>query len=138
MISFEIKGRGFQPVNERWWPSTQRQWATKLLQANKKFWPQQRDPQTGRPWKALSPKYKEWKDRSRPGQPILRYSGQMQDSAKIVPKGTGLEVLTTRYGKYQQFGTTRLVARPWMGVPDTSMKDLSTLAWKNIFYTPSK
>jgi hypothetical protein len=138
MIEFQVKGRGFQPVNERWWPTTQKQWATKLLQANKKFWPKERDPQTGRPWKALSPKYEAWKRKARPGQPTLRFSGEMQDSAKIVPKGTGLEVLTTRYGKYQQFGTSRLVARPWVGVPDNSMEELTALAWKNIFSTKSK
>jgi hypothetical protein len=138
MIDFKIKGRGFQPVNERWWPATQKQWGSKLLEDNRKFWPQERDPNTGRPWKALSPKYEAWKSRSKPGQPILRYTGRMQNSAKIVPKGAGLEVQTTAYGKYQQFGTSRLVARPWMGVPNTSMKTLSDLAWKNILSTKAK
>jgi hypothetical protein len=135
MIEFRIKGRGFKPVNERWWPKTQKQWATKLLQANQKFWPQERNPNTGRPWKNLSPKYKIWKDKTQPGQPILRYTGKMQDTAKIQPKGKGFEVKTTPYGKYQQFGTNRMVARPWMGIPDTSMEALTVLAWKNILST---
>jgi len=138
MIEFRIQGRGFQPVNERWWPATQKQWGTKLLQENRKFWPQERNPSTGRPWKALSPKYKAWKDRTASGQPILIYTGRMQDSAKIVPKGTGLEVQTTPYGKYHQFGTARLVARPWVGVPNKSMETLTTLAWKNILSTKAK
>ena len=135
MIEFKIQGRGFKPVNERWWPATQKQWAPKLLQANQKFWPQERDPNTGRPWKALSPLYEKLKSKAQPGQPILRYTGAMQDSAKIVPKGTGLEVKTTRYGKYHQYGTGRLAARPWVGVPDKSMETLGTLAWKNILST---
>jgi hypothetical protein len=138
MIEFRIQGRGFDPVNEQWWPATQKQWATKLLQENRKFWPRERDPNTDRPWKGLSPLYKLWKDRTASGQPILRCSGRMQDSARIVPKGTGLEVQTTPYGKYHQFGTSRLVARPWVGVPDTSMKELTALSWKNILSTGTK
>ena len=138
MIEFKIKGRGFDPVNERWWPATQKQWGAKLLQDNRKFWSQERDPDNGRPWKSLSPLYEKFKSKARPGQPILRYSGKMQDSAKIVPKGQGLAVQTTPYGKYHQFGTSRLVARPWMGVPDSSMKSLTDLAWKNILSTKKK
>lgn len=132
MIKFRIQGRGFRPLNERWWPTTQKQWATKLLQENRKFWPQEKSPFTGKPWKELSPKYKLWKEKTQPGNPILRYSGKMQDSAKILPKGAGFEVKTTPYGKYQQFGTARLVARPWMGVPDSSIPSLTSIAWKNI------
>jgi len=135
MIEFRIKGRGFRPVNEHWWPKTQKQWASKLLQENKKFWPQEKNPHTGRPWKDLSPKYRLWKEKTRPGQPILRYTGKMQDSARILPKGEGFEVRTTFYGKYQQFGTNRLVARPWVGIPDSSIPSLQTLAWKNILST---
>lgn len=135
MIEFFIQGRGFKPVNTRWWPETQKQWSTKLLQDNRKFWSQEREPGTGRPWKALSPRYRAWKERTRGGQPILRYTGKMQDSAKILPKGSGFEVSTTPYGRYHQFGTGRLVARPWMGVPETSMESLTVLAWKNILST---
>jgi hypothetical protein len=36
------------------------------------------------------------------------------------------------YGKYHQFGTKRMSARPWVGVPDHTMGPLAEIAWKNI------
>lgn len=132
MISFEIRGRGFRPFNTNWWPRTQRQWAPVLLRDNQRFWRQERNPNNGRPWAPLTPKYRAWKQGAAPGQPILRLTGRMQDSARIVPSGTGFRVQTTRYGAFHQFGTSRMVARPWVGLPPISMRNLTPLAWRNI------
>lgn len=132
MITFDIRGRGFKPLNVNWWPQTQTQWSKALLQDNKKYWQQQRDPSTGRPWQALKPGYKAWKDANAGGRLILQLTGRMQKTAKIVPSKSGLDVQTTNYGPYHQFGTGRMAARPWMGVPSESLKRLPTLAWKNI------
>ena len=132
MISFDIRGRGFKPVNLDWWSSTQKQWAPVLLKDNKTYWGRQANPNNGRPWAPLSPKYREWKQKRASGQPILKLTGEMQGTAKIVPQKSGFEVQTTSYGRYHQFGTGRLVARPWVGVPQNSIKQLTTIAWKNI------
>lgn len=132
MISFKIEGKGLQPLNTNWWPRTQKQWAPVLLADQKPFWALQKEPTHGRPWQSLTPNYKKWKDRHYPNQPILRLTGKMQDTAKISPKGEGFEVRSTRYGRYHQFGTTKMVARPWVGIPDISLKQIVPIAWINI------
>lgn len=131
MISLKVTGKGFQPFNENWWAKTQKQWAPVLLESQKPFWRRESDPQTGRPWAALSPAYAKWKS-AKGGGPILRRTGKMQDTAKIVPKGNWFEVVSTPYGKYNQDGTSRMPARPWMGVPPASIHKLFPIAWKNI------
>jgi phage gpG-like protein len=56
----------------------------------------------------------------------------MQDPARILPKDEGFEVKTTKYGAYHQFGTLRMPARPWVGIPDTSLQKIVPIAWRNI------
>jgi hypothetical protein len=132
MISFQIKKGGFQAFNLDWWEPTQRQWAPVLLRSHIVPWRQESDPTTGRPWAALKPRYALAKLRKYPGQPILRATGEMQDQAKILPKGDGFEVKTTPYGIYHQSGTQKMVARPWMGVPDKALQQIVPIVWKNI------
>ena len=103
-----------------------------LLKDHAVPWRQETDPTTGRPWKALSPSYRRRKNRTHPGEPILRATGRMQDTAEIVPKGRGFDVKTTKYGAYHQFGTLKMTARPWVGIPDTSLQKIVPIAWKNI------
>lgn len=56
----------------------------------------------------------------------------MQDEAEINPSGAGFKVKTTSYGRYHQYGTSKMAARPWMGVPDKSLQKLPPIAWKHI------
>jgi hypothetical protein len=56
----------------------------------------------------------------------------MQDSAYIYTRGDKFLVKSTSYGAYNQFGTSKMPARPWMGVPDISLKQIVPIAWKNI------
>lgn len=118
--------------NLDWWGPTQKQWAPILLKTHEVPWRQESDPTTGRPWKALTLSYRKRKDRQYPGQPILRATGRMQDTAKILPKGEGFEVITTPYGAYHQFGTRFMTSRPWVGIPDTSLQKIVPIAWRNI------
>jgi phage gpG-like protein len=60
----------------------------------------------------------------------------MQDNAKIRPKKDGFEVKTEKYGRYHQFGTSKMPARPWVGIPDKSLKQIVPIAWKNILSKP--
>ena len=133
MIQFKLKN--LPSINTNWWKPTQRQWAPKLLEDQKPFWKQERDPTTSEPWKKLSPDYKAWKDKKYPGQPILRATGRMQDTAKILPWQQGFKVESTSYGAYNQFGTSRMPARPWMGIPPESLGQLGRIAFKNIFFS---
>jgi phage gpG-like protein len=119
-------------VNLGWWKPTQKEWAPILLKDHAVPWRQESDPTTGRPWASLSPKYREQKQKRYAGQPVLRATGKMQDSAKIVPKGDGFDVKTTQYGRYHQSGTSKMPARPWVGIPDKSLKQIAAIAWKHI------
>jgi hypothetical protein len=132
MISVKY-GPGGKPkqLNVNWWAPTQKQWAPILLQENRKYWAAETDA-SGRPWAALTPKYKAWKVATVGGLPILILTGAMLNSAKVKPQGEGFAVDSTFYGRYHQFGTSKMVARPWMGVPESAMHRLPALSWSNI------
>ena len=133
MIEFKIKNP--PTINLDWWKPTQKQWAPVLLQQQKPFWKDQRDPTTSEPWKPLSPDYKARKDKRYPGQPMLRATGFMQDRTKILPWQEGFKVQTANYGPYLQYGTSRMPARPWLGIPPASLASLGVIAFKNIFFS---
>jgi len=132
MIGFKLTGNGLTPLNLNWWKPTKEEWVPVLLDDHPQFWKSQVDPTYQRPWQQLSPRYRSWKSEHYPGQPILRATGLMQDVAYIYTRGDKFLVRSTNYGKYQQFGTSKMPARPWMGVPDISLKQIVPIAWKNI------
>lgn len=135
MISIKF-GPGGKPkrLNENWWAPTQKQWAPILLEKNKQYWAAETDAE-GRPWQALTPRYKAWKTATVGGLPILILSGRMLSSAKVKPQGEGFAVDSTYYGRYHQFGTSKMVARPWMGVPESALHRLPAISWFNILST---
>jgi phage gpG-like protein len=130
MIEFQLKK--LPKVNLNWWATTQKQWAPILAASQKPFWHQETDPTTGRPWQSLQPNYAMNKLKRYPGEPILRATGTMQDRMRIKPNKEGFSVLSTLYGQYHQYGTSKMPARPWVGVPDTALSKLPPIAWKNI------
>ena len=132
MIRFRVQGNGLVPMNLNWWRPTKDEWVPVLIDDHPQFWKQQVDPTYKRPWASLSPKYAAWKQQRFPGQPTLKASGLMQESAYIFTQGNRFLVRSTDYGAYNQFGTKRMPARPWMGVPDISLKQIVPIAWKNI------
>jgi phage gpG-like protein len=132
MIKFKVQGNGLTPMNLNWWQPTKREWTPVLLDDHPQFWKQQVDPTYKRPWAQLTPKYANWKGQRYPGQPILRATGLMQDIAQIYTEGNVFYVKSTDYGKYHQFGTSKMAARPWMGVPDISLVQIVPISWKNI------
>jgi phage gpG-like protein len=132
MMKFKVTGNGLIPLNVNWWKPTQREWTPVLLDDQAPFWKRQVDPTYERPWARLNPAYSKWKAGHYPGEPILRATGLMQDSAYIYTRGNRFLVKSTRYGAYNQFGTSKMPARPWMGVPDISLKQIVPISWKNI------
>jgi len=132
MLTFKVAGNGLKPLNVKWWKPTQKEWTPVLMKDNRPFQRNEKDPTTGKPWARLTPVYAAWKQAHFPGQPILRRTGLMLDSAALFTRGDEFLVKTTSYGPYHQFGTKRMVARPWMGVPDISLQHIVPIAWKNI------
>ena len=133
MIEFKIKN--MPSINLDWWKPTQKEWAPVLLKDQKPFWKDEKNPTTGKPWERLSPGYAAWKDKKYPGEPMLRRTGRMQETAKILPYQQGFMAKTTSYGPYQQFGTKRMPARPWLGIPPVALAQLGAIAFKNIFFS---
>jgi hypothetical protein len=115
-----------------WWKPTQQEWVPILQADQKPFWELQANPTTGRPWAKLTPRYYMKKQKRYPGQPTLRATGLMEDSMQITTQGNKFIVNTTPYGAYHQFGTSKMVARPWVGVPLMSLHKIVPIAWKNI------
>lgn len=132
MIRLKVQGNGLTPMNLNWWQPTKREWTPVLLDDHPQFWKKQVDPTYQRPWERLTPRYAEWKAKAYPGQPILRATGLMQDLAYIYTRGNVFMVKSTDYGASNQFGTAKKAARPWMGVPDISLKQIVPISWKNI------
>jgi hypothetical protein len=132
MLKFKVTGLPEQPFNLEWWKPTQIEWAPVLLKDHEAPWRSESDPTTGRPWAPLSRKYGDRKQKKWPGAPILRASGAMQDGAVIQPWQQGFRVQTTSYGAYHQFGTSKMPARPWVGIPDKSLEQIVPISWKNI------
>lgn len=132
MITVRVARGSFRGFRKNWWRPTQREWAPVLLQKNRDFWPEEKDPTTGKPWEAMTPKYRNWKIGAVGNLPILMLSGRMLSSSTIRPYKSGFQVNSTPYGKYHQFGTSRMASRPWMGLPDTAMEELPPIAWKHI------
>jgi hypothetical protein len=131
-IQIDNSGKGLTPMNLNWWRPTKEEWVPVLIDDHPQFWKRQVDPTYQRPWQQLSPGYAAWKSRKYPGQPILRATGLMQDSAYIFTKGNQFIVKSTDYGADNQFGVGRQPARPWMGVPDISLEQIVPISWKNI------
>jgi hypothetical protein len=131
-IKVDNSGRGLTPLNLKWWKPTKEEWIPVLLDDHPQFWKRQVDPTYQRPWARLTPRYAAWKQKNFPGEPILRRTGLMQDAAIITTRGNVFSVRSTYYGGYNQFGTSKMAARPWMGVPDVSLKQIVPISWKNI------
>ena len=121
MINFKLS---VPTLNENWWESSKNEIARIIREDNASAWREETDPQEGQKWAPLSSKYRDWKQKSYPGQPILRLTGRMQDRTRIYPE-TARGILSARmgadYGRYHMTGTSKMPARPWLGIPSLSM-----------------
>ena len=123
MIKFKLT---VPTVSTNWWEPSKNKIAAILLEENKTDWAAEREPNTG----------SKWAPRKQPtgGWPILRRTGTMQDRTRIRPAGVGLfNANTVSYGPFHQSGTSRMVARPWLGVPDRSLPRAAEVIARNIF-----
>ncbi|HEL5341099.1 TPA: phage virion morphogenesis protein [Stenotrophomonas maltophilia] len=90
-------------------------WGEYLLRSTRERAAKERDP-TGRRWRALEPSYKRWKQKKRPGVPILKFDFHMLgDMASWQTDGNDAVLVGTNapYGAIHQFGgTIQRAARP--------------------------
>ena len=121
MIDFEIP---VLPQNGEFIESFMESVSRDLKGWNQKYWRQESNPNTSRKWKPRVKPTENW--------PILRKSGDMQDTAKFLAKGEELWANINYYGKYHMTGTERMVARPWLGVPDENLDEIIQLLIQEI------
>ena len=114
-------------VNERWWDTSKRELSRLLLEDNQEAWREERDPQEQTKWAPRKPPTGTW--------PILRKTGRMQDTTRIRTPNTGIFTARTSapYGRFHMTGTSRMVARPWLGIPAQSMPRMADVVGRNLF-----
>lgn len=115
-------------VNLNWWQTSRNELTKIVTDYNKSMWSQQSDPVTLKPWAPRKPPTGSW--------PLLRKTGRMQDTAKIRAKNAApmlFKASTVYYGKYQQYGTSKMVARRWLGIGSRILDPMAAVIGKNIF-----
>lgn len=77
-------------------------------------------------WVPLSPRYKRWKEKKRPGVPKLHFDFHMLDDqlAMQILGGTLYVGTNAKYGATHQFGRGRIPARPWLGISDDDANEI--------------
>ncbi len=130
MISFKFEKKP-NFFRKNWWIATKKEWLPHLWLDNRENWIRQVDDE-GKPWEALSPTYSKWKTEEEGSLPKLRVTGGMLDNSYIVLRGNRFIVKTNEEGVYNQFGTDKMPARPWVGVPLKSLDKLAEIALETI------
>lgn len=121
--------------NQKWWESSRNELAKLLLEDNREMWSAEEDPQTNTKWAPLSSPYAAAKSKKYPSATILRRNGFMQDRTKILPlnsRGIFLAKVGASYGRYHMTGTSRMPARPWLGIPSMSVPKMERVVAASI------
>lgn len=116
-------------INLNWWASSRAEMARILQAENQRSWAAETNPNTGERWAPRKPPTGNW--------PILRRTGKMQDRVRVRPLGE-IGIFSTKsvsYGPFHMTGTSRMAARPWLGVPDSALGPLAAAIAKHIFRT---
>lgn len=132
MIKFSLSVPTF---NTKWWEASKNELSKTLLEENQESWTREEDPQTQRRWSPLTAIYAARKNRAYPGSLILRRSGVMQDGTRILPlnsKGIFTARMGTSYGAFHMSGTSRMAARPWLGIPSAATPKMESIVAKAI------
>ena len=124
MIKFKLT---VPKVNQEWWKSSKSK-LTKLVEDyNKQSWSAEKDPVTGSGWAPRKPPTGGW--------PLLRKSGQMQDSTRFTAPGTMLFTAKTsvNYGGFHMSGTSKMPQRRWLGIGPQLVPQMEREIAKHIF-----
>ena len=114
-------------VNVDWWRTSKNELTKVVEDYNRSTWPSQSDPVTGAAWAPRKPPTGSW--------PLLRLTGKMQDSAKFKAGSAPMSfyAITTNYGPYLQYGTSKMVARRWLGIGPKILDPMAAIIAKQIF-----
>ena len=133
MTTLSFNGAGTAPVSlvlQRWQhnlgdatPAFEAMAQYQKKTVNARQFKEQGSVETGK-WSPLSPPYARWKERVRPGRPILVFDGDLKRDMTTPGQGvydvwrSGMRVGTDiDYAIYHQNGTPGMPARPLIGSP---------------------
>ncbi len=114
-------------VNYNWWATSKNKLNKLVEEYNRSTWPSQSDPVTLKPWTPRKPPTGTW--------PLLKRTGKMQDTAKFKVGNSPMSFYakTTNYGPYLQYGTSKMVARRWLGIGPAILNPMAAIIGKQIF-----
>ena len=114
-------------VNENWWKTSKTELNKLVEDYNRSMWGQQADPVTLKPWAPRKPPTGSW--------PLLRKTGKMQDTAQFKAGSSPMlfSARTVNYGPYLQYGTSKMVARRWLGIGQAILDPMAAIIGKQIF-----
>lgn len=112
---------------DKWWNASKKELTKLVEEANKANWPNQRDPVTKKKWAPRQQPTGTW--------PLLRRTGRMQDSAIFKPGRAPMSfvVTTTNYGPFNQYGTSKMPARRWLGIPPELGPKMGEIVFKSMW-----
>jgi phage gpG-like protein len=126
MAGFGLRMKLTVPViNENWWQKDKSKMLKLVEKYNKEMWASQQDPVTLTPWSPRKQPTGSW--------PLLRKTGRMQDTAKF-RAGNQPMTFSARvvpYGPFLQYGTSRMVARRWLGLGPQVLQEMGQLIAKS-------
>ena len=124
MIKFKLKVPVVEP---NWWDRSKNELTKVLLQDNQEDWKGERDPQTQSKWAPRKQPTGTW--------PILRKTGKMQDGTRMRTPAVGIfsARMGAPYGSFHMTGTSRMVSRPWLGIPVRTMPRMEAIISEKIF-----
>ena len=119
-------------VQENWWDRSKNELVKVLLEDNQEDWKSEQDPQTQNKWAPRKPPTGNW--------PILRKTGKMQDGTRMRAPAVGIfsARMGAFYGTFHMTGTRKMVARPWLGIPNRTMPRMEGIVAERIFARRSR
>ena len=112
-------------VNVDWWAKDKSKMLKLVEDYNKQNWAAQTDPVTQAGWAPRRPPTGSW--------PLLNKTGRMFGSTSFRASGP-MEFYArvgVSYGKYLQYGTSKMVARRWLGLGEPVLKQMAELIAKS-------
>ena len=114
--------------NVNWWKSSKKELLEMVKTHHTESWSEQKDPVTQKPWAPRKAPTGSW--------PILRKTGKMLNSTSFKSDNRPMlfkAVTNTSYGKFHQYGTSKMPQRRWLGLGSNFNKKFAAVVRKHLF-----
>lgn len=98
-----------------------------LMQDAESAFEQETSPE-GKKWAALNERYKQWRYEKKYTGPILQRTGMLAMSlSPRFNESQAMVVAHSPYAKYHQLGTSKMPARPFLGLSDIGKEEINDI-----------